>query len=299
MNTKKSVLLIGGTNVDYIATSQNKILMHSSNIGEMEISYGGVMRNVTENLARLGNDCVFLTAIGEDMIGKEIKEYMKKLTVELITPKTECPTSSYLCVNDSDHDMFVGLNDMRIMEDLSPEFIRGNEKIINEFDSVILDSNLSKESLKCIFNDFSDKKFFCEAISANKVIRFMPYLDKIYLLKCNIYEARSLLSSNENAEALALKILKTGVKKCVITQGKNDIYYGENDKVYLVKVNPVDEISGNTTGCGDAMFAGIIDKLMMGKTLKDAIEFGNELSKITLGTKKANSEEISKLAYRH
>lgn len=296
---KHSILLIGGSNVDYIATSHNKILMHSSNIGEVEISYGGVMRNVTENLARLGNDCIFVTAVGDDLIGKEMKEYMEKLNVKLIMPKTHKPTSSYLCVNDSDHDMFVGLNDMRIMEDLSPEFLRENRETINEFDSVILDSNLSKQSLKCIFNDYSDKKFYCEAISANKVVRYMPYLDKIYLLKCNIYEAKSLLSSDEDAEVLALKILKTGVKKCVITQGKNDIFYGEDGKVYSIKVNQVEKIIGNTTGCGDAMFAGIIDKLMIGKTLKEAIEFGCELSKITLETKKANNEEISKLAYKH
>ena len=294
-----SILLIGGANIDYIATSQYKLLMHSSNIGEIEISYGGVMRNVVENLSRLGNKCVFITAIGDDILGNKLKDYMGALGVDLKLPKTDKPTSSYLCVNDCDHDMFVGLNDMRIMEDLSPEFICEHKKIIDEYDSVILDSNLSKESLKCIFNECGDKKFYCEAISASKVIKFLPYLDKIYLLKCNINEAKSLLSSEENAAELTLKILKTGVKKCVITQGKDDIYYGENGQVHFLKVDAVDNITGNTTGCGDAMFAGIIDKLMIGKTLKEAIEFGEELSKLTLETKKANNEDVSKLAYEH
>ena len=294
-----SIFLIGGTNVDYIATSQYKLLMHSSNIGEMQISYGGVMRNVVENLTRLGNKCIFMTAIGNDIIGNELKDYMINLGVDLIMPKTDKPTSSYLCVNDCDHDMFVGLNDMRIMEDLSSEFICDHRKTIDEFDSIILDSNLSKESLKCIFNEYADKKFFCEAISANKVIRYLPYLDRIYLLKCNINEAKSLLSSDENAAELTLKILKTGVKKCVITQGKDDIYYGENGQVHFLKVDAVENVSGNTTGCGDAMFAGIIDKLMMGKSLKEAIKFGEKLSKLTLETKKANNEEVSKLAYKH
>ena len=294
-----SILLIGGTNVDYIATSQNKLLLHSSNIGELEISYGGVMRNVVENLARLGNNCVFMTAIGEDVAGEKIKKYMTNLGVNMVVPKTNSPTSSYLCINDYDHDMFVGLNDMRIMDDLSPEFIDENKKIINDFDYIVLDSNVSKETLKCIFNEYSDKKFICEAISANKVIRYLPYLDKIYLLKCNINEARALFHSEENAAELTLKILKTGVKKCVITQGKDDVYYGENGNVYFVKIKPVNEILGNTTGCGDAMFSGIIDKLMIGKSLKEAIEFGNELSLLTLHTKKANNEEVSKLAYKH
>ena len=294
-----SILLIGGTNVDYIATSQKKLLLHSSNIGELEISYGGVMRNVVENLARLGNDCIFFTAVGEDVAGEKIKNYMTNLGIKLVLPKTNNPTSSYICINDYDRDMFVGLNDMRIMEDLSPDFIHEYKKTIDGFDYVVLDSNICKETLKCIFNECDDKKFICEAISANKIIRYLPYLDKIYLLKCNIKEARALFNSEESAAELTLKILKTGVKKCVITQGKDDIYYGENGEVYSIKVEPIKEILGNTTGCGDAMFAGIIDKLMIGENLKEAIEFGNKLSALTLKTKKANNEEVSKLAYKH
>ena len=36
----KSILLIGGTNIDYLATSNNKLIKHSSNPGTLTISYG-------------------------------------------------------------------------------------------------------------------------------------------------------------------------------------------------------------------------------------------------------------------
>ena len=35
------------------------------------------MRNVCENLARIGNKCYFLTAVGQDLYGKQIIDYMK------------------------------------------------------------------------------------------------------------------------------------------------------------------------------------------------------------------------------
>jgi hypothetical protein len=47
----KTILLVGGSNIDYIATANDKLIRHSSNIGELEVSFGGVMRNVVEKIA--------------------------------------------------------------------------------------------------------------------------------------------------------------------------------------------------------------------------------------------------------
>ena len=49
------MLLFGGSNIDYIGTSDEKLIDGVSNIGSVSISFGGVMRNIAENLARLGN----------------------------------------------------------------------------------------------------------------------------------------------------------------------------------------------------------------------------------------------------
>lgn len=52
------ILVIGGTNIDINATSINEIVLKDSNIGNIEISIGGVAKNIAENLARL--DLMFL-----------------------------------------------------------------------------------------------------------------------------------------------------------------------------------------------------------------------------------------------
>ena len=96
----KTYLLIGGSNVDYIATSRDKLQKRVSNIGEVSISFGGVMRNIAENLARLGNKIEFITAIGDDANGREMRKELIDLGINVITPKTDYPSGSYVAIND-------------------------------------------------------------------------------------------------------------------------------------------------------------------------------------------------------
>ena len=119
----KTLLLIGGSNIDYIATSKEKLQRRVSNIGEVSVSFGGVMRNIAENLTRLGNKVDFITAIGEDANGKAMKNQLIELGVNVITPKSEYPTGSYVAINDSNHDMVDGICDNRIIKDLNSTFL--------------------------------------------------------------------------------------------------------------------------------------------------------------------------------
>jgi pseudouridine kinase len=295
----KSILLIGGTNIDYLATSNNKLIKHSSNPGTLTISYGGVMRNVCENLARIGNKCYFLTAVGQDLYGKQIIDYMNNLSVEMISPTTNLPTSSYIAINDNNHDMDEGINDMRIMDEINARFLESYSPLIKNHEYVICDSNLSLEAIDYLFSSFKNQKFLVEGISASKIIKYKNHLKDIYMLKCNIYEARALFNNELDAISLVKMALDSGIKTAIITQGKDCIIYGEHNKVASIAVKRVDNISGNTTGCGDALFAGIIDHYIEGKSLKDSIIFGQKLSILTLETFKAVNETISSLSYNH
>src|SRR5574344_1070087 len=295
-----SILFIGGTNIDYIATSYKPLIHHSSNIGKLEISYGGVMRNVVENCARLGAKCDFITIVGNDVFGTQVRKYMEDLGVNFYSPKTDTLTSSYIAINNNDHDMELGINDMRIVEELNPTYLKSLKPLLDSHEYIFLDSNLYPEAIDYLFENYPNHKFIIEGISATKILRFRPQLSKIYMVKCNLYEARSLMGMPEGfAKEIAKKILDAGCKTVVISQGKGDIYYGENGAVDCVEVNSKDNFKGNTTGCGDALFAGIADHLSEGYSLKESIEFGTKLSLLTLESVKANNPDVSKLKYKH
>ena len=293
----QTYLLIGGSNVDYIATSRDKLQKRVSNIGEVSISFGGVMRNIAENLARLGNKIDFITAIGEDANGKEMRKELIELDINVITPKTEYPSGSYVAINDANHDMVDAICDNRIIRDLNIEFLKSQHELIKSHEYVIMDANISEEAINYLFNTYPSKKFIVEAISPSKVLKFKNYLDKLFLIKCNIHEARMLMGIDLMEKDLVSGLLARGVKNVVVSHGAHDVYFGENyRRVDLVKVNEVKEFE-NTTGCGDALTSGVIDYFLRGKKLKEAVAFGNELSRLTLMSKSATSKEIEK--YRH
>lgn len=72
------ILVIGGSNIDFSSRSDNPLIRGDSNIGKRTISFGGVGRNVCENLAHLHDSVSFITAIGKDSRGQERKKIWKR-----------------------------------------------------------------------------------------------------------------------------------------------------------------------------------------------------------------------------
>lgn len=291
-----SLLLIGGSNIDFIATSKEKLAKKTSNIGFVSITNGGVMRNIAENLARLGNKIDFITAIGNDPLGMALKAELVELGINVYAPKTHKSTGSYIAINDSNHDLVAGVCDNRIYDDLTIEFLKEHEDLINKHEYIGIDTNLNQEVIDYLFKNFPNKKFIIDGISPVKVLKIKDYLDNIFLIKCNIYEARALMGIDLIERDLVSGLLARGAQNVVVSHGSSDVYFGSNHrKVDLVHVDEVKDFV-NTTGCGDALTSGVIDHFLAGTKLKDAVAFGNELSKVTLMSSGATSKEISKFA---
>ncbi len=60
------VLVIGGAGVDIVGRLKSELHPATSNPALIRYSFGGVARNVAENLARLGQSVTLLTVVGED-----------------------------------------------------------------------------------------------------------------------------------------------------------------------------------------------------------------------------------------
>lgn len=293
----KSLLIIGGSNIDYIATSKDKILSGVSNIGKVNISFGGVARNICENLARLGNKIDFITTIGNDLYGNNLYKQLKDLNVNVIFPKVNLNSSSYLAINDNNHDLALAVCDNEIINYLDKEFLGNYNNLILSHEYIILDANLNSETIDYIFNLYFHKKIIVDAISPTKILKFKKHLSNIYLLKCNKFEARALVNDESSNASLVKKLLEYGVKNVVISFGASDIYYGSKDEIGIIKNELITDFI-NTTGCGDALTSGIIDHfIVLNQKLKDSIIFGNKLSKITLMSSSSTSKEIAKYAH--
>lgn len=290
----KDILVIGGANIDYAAISEHPLIAKDSNIGKLKFSYGGVGRNIVENLARLSDKVSFITAIGNDANGQKMKCDLRKLGVKVFSPAYQEPSSSYLAIYDNRHDMQLAVCDTEILDKMTYNDLLPFRKTIERHHNIVLEANINQEVIDRMFTDFFSHRFFVEAVSANKVVRFRKHLSKIYLYKSNILEARYLLEMDGTPVELAEKLMKLGVQNVVLTDGSAPITIGTQGKTDRIMIQRAKEIV-SSNGAGDALFAGVLHGLHQDMPLSEAVEFGKKMSYYTLASTSAVNPEIGRL----
>ncbi len=253
------IYIIGGANIDIIASSDKELILRDSNIGKIELSYGGVGRNIGENLAYLGERVTFISCFAEDYFGKLLKLNCESLGFDLSYAKTVpgFSSSTYLAVLDHNRDMQVGINDMKIMDELKQDTIDALANVIQDDDYVFVDTNLSKELLEYATKTLKGHKV-SDAISVNKVGRLFSSIGRIDILKLNRLEAEAVCGMSLDSEVKMISFLKIlnekGTKEVLVTVPEG-VYIGAKGSVYKYTHDALDKDVVNVTGAGDAFLS--------------------------------------------
>ena len=271
------ITVVGAVNIDISGTPCEELRSKDSNPGKMRISFGGVGRNIAENISRLGVGVELITALGDDFYAAELERYCKLTGIELrhALKVSGANTSTYLCINTAEGDMAVAVNDMGIYESLTPRYIETKLSIINKGRSLVLDGNIPRNTLEFLAAH-SEVKIFAEPVSVAKAVKFENILNRIFLMKPNKLELEMLsgvkIDDEADLERAAGVLLDKGVKHLVISMGADGVYYAGGDVRKHIKSLPCRVV--NTTGCGDALFGGIIWGINAGKSVEEAINYG-------------------------
>ncbi len=289
-------LVIGATNIDIIGVSKNELINKESNIGAVSIAIGGVAKNIVEDLKYLGEDVGFITYVGNDVFTQLLCEHLDELEIDYRKSLfADAKNNVYLAVHDSDKDLLYGLNDLENFSALAPKYLRNIHEYIDGFDVLVLDCNLSLESLNYLVETYGNKKIYVEGVSQTKVVKIRKLLKKIDLLKINNLELNALLNLDKCDIIKGVRdLLNRGVKAVVVSSGDQPITYGEADLIKQTDVIRTDRIK-STVGAGDALFAGIICYLNKGKSIAQAVDFGKLIAAKTLESENACNRDISAL----
>ena len=140
---------------------------------------------------------------------------------------------------------------------------------------LIIDTNLPEELITYICNKYSDKYIIADGISSKKVVRLKPVLDKLSLLKVNVYEGETLTKESK-PELIIKSLIKQGLKTCIVTSGSNPTVYNVGKEI---KMEPTLKIKKeeivNTTGAGDSMLSGTVLGLTLGYDMTNAVKIGH------------------------
>ena len=145
-----NVVVIGSSTLDMKGRPQSALVPGTSNPGYIRVSPGGVARNVSENLARLGVPTVLLSAVGDDATGRHILEVTQAGGVDTsrVLISHEYPSATYLTIADEKGSLMLSIDSMDVVKLVTPKYIYAHRRWIREASMLVLDANLGPAAIK-------------------------------------------------------------------------------------------------------------------------------------------------------
>jgi pseudouridine kinase len=295
---KTQVVAMGGANMDVSVSSKLPLLPHDSTPGEIHCNPGGVARNVAENLARLGVNVILISAVGNDLFGQRLTQATAQagVNVDALHVLQGQRTASYMALHGPAGELTVAVNDMGILEALSPGLLQAHHALFRQADCIVLDCNLSAGSLAWVLQTDTVAPVFVDAVSVAKCTRLLPHLAQIHTLKVNRLEAQALtgraVTSVDDALDASRHLHAMGVRNVVLSLGHDGACWCDaSGNLGHEPARTVQVV--NTNGAGDAMMAGLVQAHLAGKPLNEAVVWANACAQITLGSALANAPLLS------
>lgn len=295
------VLVIGAAGVDMVGRLTEELHSGSSTPAQIRFSFGGVARNVAENLARLGQPVKLITAVGDDRFGHQLMEQAAKagVDVEAILCSSGCTTGSYLAVLDSLGQLRFGLDDMNALGLITSAYLRERYEMFKDAALVFIDANLSEATLKTVMSLAKRAKIpvFADPTSNMLAQRLEPYLDQLFALVPNSAEAaffcQTKFADTDQAQTMdaAKKLVAKGVDLAIITLAEAGVCYATSETSGYIRAINTD--IADPTGAGDALSAAVIFALMNDIPLDDAIRLGVASASLTLRHPGAVMKDLS------
>lgn len=260
VRTAPYAVVVGGVNIDIGGRSNQTLVPADSNPGQVRMSLGGVGRNIAHNMALLGVDVRLLTAFGDDMNAQRIAASCGELGIDISQCLTVpgAATSTYLFIADEKGDMALAVSDMEIYNHVTPTFLSGRARLLQNAQLIILDTNIPVESIAWLADNLR-LPIFADPVSTAKAEKLRPVLGKLHTLKPNRLEAELLsgvdITDQESLDLAVDALLNTGLRRVFISLGGDGVYAADHNQRLHVPCCPGRMV--NTTGCGDAAMAAI------------------------------------------
>ncbi len=278
------VLCIGGAAVDRKYRAFEPLRQGTSNPVTSGRSFGGVARNVAENIARLGTTVSLVSILGNDENGRALLEDLERLGIgtNLMAVSNTHPTAEYVAVLQPDGELAVGLANMAIFDELTPTLLRKAEPDLQS-EWIFADCNLPSETLHALVDAARSRslKLAIDAVSSPKVMRLPRDLTGVGLLFLNMDEACAYLDrAKASPEEAAASLQACGAERIVLTFGEAGLLAAGSSgaqRIEAISAKIVD-----ATGAGDALIAATLVALLRGHSLTEAARFGSAAAALTV-----------------
>jgi pseudouridine kinase len=282
------ITVIGGANVDITGIAVAPLRERDSNPARVHISGGGVARNIACNLARLGAETTFVSAIGDDGFGTLLRESLAEsgLGDSALIVRKGLTTGLYLALLEPGGELFVAVNDMAAVESIGPADVETLGAAIAASDLAVVDANLRGETLEALARLAASLRvpLMADAVSVSKAGRLKAILPNLALLKANRAEAAALagfpLDTDEALREGCRTLLAQGIDRLYLTLGEQGSCCAAAEGFFKQPILPARLV--NVNGAGDAFAAGAAYSFCRGRPLEENALFGAACAALTV-----------------
>lgn len=291
------ITVIGGINVDIEGCPYKELIFEDSNPGDITIAFGGVGRNITENIARLSGSVALVAVAGVDFVGISAREDLASLGVDItnVVLLENQSTAMYLSILNDKNDMEMAICNNDVLDQITPEFLKDKLETIKKSSMVVIDCNLKENILTYITDELENVNLFLDPVSLAKAERAKNIISRFHTIKPNRMEAEVLCGISINTEKDLKRagqwFIDQGVKRVFISLSEKGVYYKDGKAEGIIKPKNVNLISA--TGAGDAFSAAIVIGHINKWTVEETAKFGMATASIALESKTAVNRNIN------
>lgn len=293
---QEHVTVIGGVNMDTYGIGVTSFTAKTSNSGHIYHAVGGLGRNISLNLRKMGIYNYFISMYGDDYDGEQFKIDATNNDMDIAYSKQlmNQKTSSYIYLNQPNGERFIGLDDMKINDQLTPQFLQTRLEAIQSSTSVVVDTNIPEATIKWVTKNY-EGPIFAKAVSLTKTERLKSSLSRIDTLVINGVEAPVLSGieprDEESAMHCAEAILAKGVKHIFLYVDNLGMLYSDG-KQWAFHTEPRTG-KKDTNGAGGSAMAALILARNKKSSFDDTSKMATAAAYITSASPNAVNDSMS------
>jgi len=300
MASERRVLVIGAASIDTKGRAHLAVRPGTSTPGAIRVSPGGVGRNIAENLARLGEPVVLLSAVGDDDSGHHILSQAAACGIDIshVIIDAGHHTAAYLAVVDENGRPLLSIHDMRIQHaSITPHLIYLKRHLFRDASMLVVDGNLAPSALAGVFRLARKYRLPVCADPTTELLalRFVPFLQDLTLTTPNAGEAEALCGvqvvDRETAQKAALRLVSLGVQIVIVTMGATGLVYATSQQSGHVPAQECEIV--DLTGAGDALTAAVVFGLRNSVSVDEAVRLGTSAAALTLTSRETVCPTLS------
>ncbi len=288
------IVVIGAAFVDIKGYPNGQYIPAGRNAGRVIQVHGGVSRNVVEDIANVELKPTYVSVVDHSGISTDVLEQLKRHKVNTgFVRRVEDGLGTWLAVFDHKGDVVGSISKRPDLSAIYDILVEHGDEIVSGADSVIVEIDMEPAILKEVFSlaEKYGKEIYAVVSNMSIAMERRDLLKKTACVVCNEQEAEILFSETyegmdvqTQARIISDRINQARIRRIIVTLGERGAVYAEQGGSF--GFCPAQETAVvDTTGAGDAFFAGAAIGLTYGKSLKEACVIGTRLAASVIATK--------------